>query len=58
MSLTVQPGRTQPAVSKLKTERRRNHFTMGDTGYDPKFCRLMNRDKKKLGKQKRKLTRV
>ncbi len=25
---------------------------MGDTGYDPKFARLMNRDKKKPGKKK------
>lgn len=50
MSITIQPGISQPAVKKPKTETSRNHFTMGDTGYDPKLCRLMNRDKKKRGK--------
>lgn len=51
MDINIQPGNIV-STKKPKKECKHDHFTMGDTGYDPKCARLMNRDKKKSGKKK------
>jgi len=41
---------THPITTKKEKHREHNHFTMGKTGYDPKFARFMSIEKKKKEK--------